>query len=127
MKNWMWILIGIIGLAILLYLASDYEEIPHATIHVDTTEVIIGGGSDGGGSIPEMDYEPKSYKKQPSEKFLGKKFSVCLQMVHEWPDAEIYEIEHPHEGIAKMDFKVNRHNHELSFLDDVCVADYIIK
>lgn len=123
----MWILIGVIGLAILIILANDHEEIPHATIYVDTTTVTSGGGNNGGGSIPEMDYEAKSFKKQPSEKFLGKKFSVCLQMVHEWPDAEIYEIAHPHEGIAKMDFRVNRHHHDLSFLDDICVSDNIIK
>ncbi|MBP7510461.1 MAG: hypothetical protein KA981_00950 [Bacteroidia bacterium] len=127
MKNWLWIVFGVLVLAILLLLSKDDYEIPHSNLRVDTIDYKVGGGPETGGGDPEMGYTPATLKQQPSELFLGKKFAKCLEMVYEWPDSKVFEMNDSHDGIANMDFIVNNHHHQLYFDNDICVEDNILK
>ncbi|MFN4082392.1 MAG: hypothetical protein ACK4K9_02065 [Bacteroidia bacterium] len=123
MKNWIWIIIGLIGLTILIYLSRDRNEIPHAKFVIDSTTLQMNGSGNPDADIPYQNYNPTNYRRQPSEDFLGKRFSVIMHMIYEWPDAQVYEVNT--DGLTFMKFKVNNRHHELHFIDDSCVADYI--
>lgn len=126
MKNIYWIIIGIIGMAILLYFSKDRSKISAPILNIDTvkTEPITSTG-DAEGSIPSMGYIPTDYRTTPSENFLGKSSSEVLVMIYQWPDAQLYDV--TTKGIVKMNFRVNNHHHELTFLEDSCVSDVILK
>ena len=123
MKNLLWVLLAVVVMTILLLLSSRTEEVPHGYIQVDTTDQIEAGSGETGGSVPEMGYVAKSYKRQPSEDFLGKSYSTCIQMIYEWPDAQLYEMASGIDGIPFLDFSVNKHHHNLIFSNDICVQD----
>jgi hypothetical protein len=126
MKNILWILLGLIGLAILVFLSRDKQVLPHGRFDADSIKSVLNEtGENPDAYIPYLNYEPKSYRRQPSEAFLGKKFHVIMDMIYEWPDAQLYEVNT--EGLMYMRFKVNRKVHELHFIDDSCVADYITR
>lgn len=124
-KNIIWVIVGIVGLAILLLLIRDEKGIPHATMIPDTTEV-NGGNGEYGGEETFLEYTPQNYSRKPSEEFLGKTYVKCLEMVYEWPDAQLIATNSGNHGIASMEFIVNENHHLLEFLDDKCVEDRIL-
>lgn len=126
-NNIVWILLGVIVLAVLFFLSRDEHQIPHSTLSIDSvTEVKSGGGESGGGD-PEMGYEPASLKQPLTEEFLGKSFSKCMQIVYDWPDGKIFDVNDGRDGTETMNFMVNNHHHELFFQNGICVEDNIIK
>lgn len=125
-KNILWVLFAIVVLAVLYYLSRENEVIPHSTIPRDTTEIrTYGKGGDYWGGDPVMNYNPTSKKRAPREDFLGKKFSVCLEMIYEWPDAQVYDMGDGKGGMTFLDFTVNNHHHFLTFSENVCATDDI--
>ncbi len=124
MRNFLWILLAIVVLAILVWLARDRDIVPHAII-VDTTDVNMPGGGNADAEYPDMFFTPETKKRLPNEIFLGKPMSECLTTMYEWPDAQLFEI--TRDGMPVMRFRVNNRIHELKFIDDICVSDEIIK
>jgi hypothetical protein len=124
-KNIIWVIVGIVGLGILLLLIRDEKGVPHATIIPDTTEVNEGNAAYGG-EEPVLEYTPQNYSKKPSEDFLGKSYVKCLEMIDEWPDAQLFETNSGNHGIASIEFIVNKNHHLLEFIDDKCVEDKIL-
>ncbi|MCF8254950.1 MAG: hypothetical protein K9H61_01815 [Bacteroidia bacterium] len=128
MKNALLVGIGLLVLVVLVLLSREDYEIPHSVLTIDTIDYTRKAmGPETGGGDPEMGYSPASLKQQPSEAFLGKSFAKCLEMVYEWPMAEVYEINNGHDGIPSLDFNVNNHHHELLFSNNLCVEDNILK
>lgn len=124
-KNIIWVIVGLVGLLILLFLLREDKGVPHATIISDTTEVNMGNG-EYGGEETFLEYTPQNYSRKPSEDFMGKTFVKCLEMVYEWPDAQLFGTNSGNHGIASMEFIVNNNHHKLEFLDDKCVEDKIL-
>ncbi|MBU3664049.1 MAG: hypothetical protein FGM41_12760 [Bacteroidetes bacterium] len=124
-KNIIWVIVGIVGLAILLLLIRDEKAVPHVTLITDTTKVIVGNGETKG-EVPFLENTPQNYSRKPSDEFLGKTYVKCLEMVYEWPDAQLIETNSGNQGIASIEFKVNENHHLLEFLDDKCVEDRIL-
>jgi hypothetical protein len=126
--NLIWILIGALVLGVLIFISKDDYIIPHSKLKSDSVTSFDekSGGGYGGGD-PEMSYEPASLKEPISEDFLGKSFSKCMQIVYDWPDGKIYDVNDGHDGNETINFKVNNKHHELFFQNGICVEDNIIK
>lgn len=127
-KNLLWIVLGLVVLSVLFFLSRDEYKIPHSKLNIDSvTTVNTTSGGESGGGDPEMGYEPASLKQPLTEEFLGKTFSKCMQIVYDWPDGKIYDVNDGHDGNETMNFKVNNNHHELFFQNGICVEDNIIK
>jgi len=126
-KNLLWLLIGVVVIAILFFLSRDEYKIPHSKLNIDSVTYVHTSPGESGGGDPEMGYEPASLKEPLTEKFLGKTFAKCMQIVYDWPDGKIFDVNDGHDGNETMNFMVNGHHHELFFQNGICVEDNIIK
>ncbi len=132
MKNVLYILLALFVMSVLIYLSVPRDTVPHALIDVDTTTVLLkdeGGGIDNyEGTTPTISSKlvapPDQFK---TEKFKGKTFTHCLEIVAAWPDGEIYDLGDGLGGLTFMDFRVNGKHHLLTFSRDICETDEIIK
>lgn len=127
-KNIFWIILGVVGMGLLIYLSMHEDS---AWIHAgspDSIKVVLENkGFNYDGEIPHQDYVPASPKRKASEDFKGKKFHECLIMVSEWPDAKIIDMGDGKGGETFIDVVVNHHHHYLSFSEDYCQTDQILK
>lgn len=127
-KNILWILLGLAVLAVLIYLTRRPEEMPHYTNHSDSISYeVVAKSPEYGGETPKMGYNPVSPKRAPSEDFIGKRFHVCLEMIGQWDDSEIFDMGDGIGGVTFLEFRVNKHHHYLTFSRDICETDEIIK
>jgi len=126
MKNLIWIFIGIVGLGVIVYVTlTENNTNIHLNVKLDSLNYKYNIGNNTSVSVQDMDYKPISNSPKPEENFLGKIFSTCMQMVYEWPDAQLYEANN--DDLQKMIFMVNNTHHELTFINDSCVTDYVLK
>jgi|694.fasta_scaffold04838_17 hypothetical protein len=129
MKNFFWILLAVVVMGVLLYLTKPKDIIPHSLIVKDSTtlpiDVAVGEDYEGEETfISSKTYDTKRIK---SEAFIGKTFPQCLEMVSHWEDGHIIDMGDGQGGLTFMEFVTNGNHHVLTFSQDICETDEIIK
>ena len=129
MKNIFWILLAVVVMGVLLYLSRPKDNIPHSIIGQDSTSITLETaiGEDYGGEETFISSKTYDTKRTKSEAFIGKTFTQCLEMVSHWEDGKIIDMGDGQGGITFMEFITNGNHHVLTFSQDICETDEIIK
>jgi hypothetical protein len=129
MKNILWILLAAVIMGVLVYLSRPKDTITHSLIEQDSTTLPmeVAVGEDYGGEETFISSKTYDTKRTKSEAFIGKTFPKCLEMVSHWEDGHIIDMGDGQGGLTFMEFVTNGNHHVLTFSQDICETDEIIK
>ncbi|MBU3661677.1 MAG: hypothetical protein FGM41_00560 [Bacteroidetes bacterium] len=129
MKNIFWILLAAVILGVLVYLSRPKDTITHSLIEQDSITLPMEAtlSDDYGGEETFISSKTYDTKRIKSEAFIGKTFPQCLELVSLWEDGHIISMGDGHGGLTFMEFVTNGNHHVLTFSQDICETDEIIK
>ena len=114
---------------IIMRRAGDEGTQTHSLIEQDSITLPMEAtlSDDYGGEETFISSKTYDTKRIKSEAFIGKTFPQCLELVSLWEDGHIISMGDGHGGLTFMEFVTNGNHHILTFSQDICETDEIIK